>query len=410
MKPHAGFTLTPGTQPQQQPGKPLQLIHFLIGYFISRIGDALYSFCLPLLSYRLTGSVLVMSSMFAVSVLPVILFAPFAGVILDRFRRKRLMLLADLIRMGLIALIPVLDHYGLLAIWHLYVIAVLLSLLSTGYDIAVVTIIPVLSAKQLTRGNAGVQTAGQLADMLGPAVAGGLASLLSITSILWLDVASFAVILYVLYRLPLEPARPHDARPAILTEMSQGFSWLIRSPVQLSLALQAAIGNFGYSAAYATLTYYLITTLQLSTGQMGMTYTLLAAGGVAGSLMVIYLDRHVRRGRLIPVLLLAGTCGFVLAGFNSSWLAPGIGFGLVAACNTSWSVLSASIRQENVPPELLGRVLSFSRVVTRTAMPAGALLGGWMSGALAPGAVFLLAAGAKLIEVIIAVASSIRRL
>jgi MFS family permease len=176
MKPHAGFTPTPGTQPQQQPGKPLQLIHFLIGYFISRIGDALYSFCLPLLSYRLTGSVLVMSSMFAVSVLPVILFAPFAGVILDRFQRKRLMLLADLIRMGLIALIPVLDHYGLLAIWHLYVIAVLLSLLSTGYDIAVVTIIPVLSAKQLTRGNAGVQTAGQLADMLGPAVAGGLAS------------------------------------------------------------------------------------------------------------------------------------------------------------------------------------------------------------------------------------------
>jgi predicted MFS family arabinose efflux permease len=192
--------------------------------------------------------------------------------------------------------------------------------------------------------------------------------------------------------------------------MSQGFTWLIRSPVQLSLALQAAIGNFGYSAAYATLTYYLITTLQLSTGQMGMTYTLLAAGGVAGSLMVIYLDRHVRRGRLIPVLLLAGTCGFVLAGFNSSWLAPGIGFGLVAACNTSWSVLSASIRQENVPPELLGRVLSFSRVVTRTAMPAGALLGGWMSGALAPGAVFLLAAGAKLIEVIIAVASPIHRL
>lgn len=207
-----------------------------------------------------------------------------------------------------------------------------------------------------------MQTAGQLADMLGPAVAGGLASFMSITSILWLDVASFAVILYVLCRLPQEPARTRSAKPAFAAEMSQGFLWLIRSPVQLALSLQAAIGNFGYNAAYATLTYYLITNLHLTTGQIGMTYTLLAAGGVSGSLAVIYLDRHFRRGALIPVLLLAGTCGFVLAGFNTSWLAPGIGFGLVAACNTSWSVLSASIRQEKVPAVLLTVASSIRRL------------------------------------------------
>ncbi|MNC62947.1 hypothetical protein D3C75_1130290 [compost metagenome] len=59
---------------------------------------------------------------------------------------------------------------------------------------------------------------------------------------------------------------------------------------------------------------------------------------------------------------------------------------------------------------MLGRVLSFSRVLTRTAMPAGALLGGWMSGALPAASVFLLAAGAKLIEAGIAVVSPIRRL
>lgn len=158
MKTARGSSSNPASalpqEPQRhsRPHSPLQLAHFLTGYFISRIGDALYTFCLPLLSYRLTGSVLVMSSLFAVSVLPVILFAPFAGVILDRFNRKRLMLCADLIRMGLIALIPILAHYGLLAIWHLYVISLLLSIVSTGYDIAVVTLIPALSGKNLTRG------------------------------------------------------------------------------------------------------------------------------------------------------------------------------------------------------------------------------------------------------------------
>jgi MFS family permease len=392
-----------------KPRRSLSLTHFLSGYFISRIGDALYTFCLPILSFQMTGSALVMSSLFAVGVLPVILFAPFAGVLLDRVNRKRLMLSADLSRMGLITLIPLLAHYHLLTLGWLYAITLLLSLLSTAYDLAVVTLVPVLSGQQLTRGNAGVQTAGQLADMIGPAIAGLLASLLSISTILWLDVASFSVILYVIYRLPDEPKQTRTRRN-LLTEMVQGFTWLFRSPVQLSLSLQAAIGNFGYSAAYATLTYYLITTLQLPSGQIGITYTLLAAGGVAGSLAVIFLDRNFRRGRLIPVLLAAGTGGFLLAGFSRLWLAPGIGFALVSACNTAWSVLAASIRQEKVPPELLGRVLSFSRVLTRTAMPAGALLGGWMSGALTPGAVFLLAAGAKLIEIIIALASPIRKL
>lgn len=347
--------------------------------------------------------------MFAVNVLPVILFAPFAGAILDRFNRKRLMLSADVTRMGLIALIPILEHYGLLTVWFLYVVTLLLSLLSTAYDIAVVTLIPTLSRKHLTRGNAGVQTAGQLAEMIGPAIAGGLAAFLSLSSILWLDVASFVVILATLFRLPDEPKRI-KAKQDILKDMAQGFTWLIRSPVQLSLSLQAAIGNFGYSAAYAILTFYLINSLQLRTGQIGLTYTLLAAGGVAGSLAVIVLDRHFRRGRLIPILLAVGTCGFLLAAWSRSWLAPGIGFALVSACNTAWSVLSASIRQEKVPPELLGRVLSFSRVLTRTAMPAGAMIGGWMSAAGSPEAVFLLAAGVKLLEVGIALVSPIRRL
>ncbi|WP_203457038.1 MFS transporter [Paenibacillus tepidiphilus] len=391
--------------------QPLTLTPFLAGYFISRIGDALYTFCLPLLSYRLTGSALVMGSLFAVSVLPVILFAPLAGAMLDRFDRRRLMLFTDLARMGLVALVPVLEHFGLLELWCLYALTLLLSLLSTVYDLAVVTIIPRLAGNGLTRANAGVQAAGQLADMIGPAIAGVLVSAFSLTSILWLDVCSFAATLTVLWRLPADSgSRAAASRTGVLAEMAGGLAWLVRAPVQLALSLQAAIGNFGYSAAYATLTYYLITTLQLSGGRIGITYSLLAAGGLAGSLAIVLLERHCRYGRLIPLLLLAGTCGFLLPALSPFWLAPGLGFALVAACNTAWSILAASVRQRSVPPELLGRVLSFSRVLTRTAMPLGALLGGWMTGTLPPGAVFLLAAGAKLAEVAIALASPIRRL
>ena len=90
--------------------------------------------------------------------------------------------------------------------------------------------------------------------------------------------------------------------------------------------------------------------------------------------------------------------------------APGIGFGIVAACDTAWVVLSTSVRQALIPTPLMGRVLSFSRLLSTAAMPAGALLGGALVTVVDPVFVFLLAALCKGVEVLIARFSAIHQL
>lgn len=75
---------------------PGSYLFFLSGLFISRIGDSLYTLAIPWISYELTQSALVMSSVYAVSVLPIVLFGPVIGVLVDHLPRKKLMMATDL--------------------------------------------------------------------------------------------------------------------------------------------------------------------------------------------------------------------------------------------------------------------------------------------------------------------------
>jgi hypothetical protein len=83
---------------------------------------------------------------------------------------------------------------------------------------------------------------------------------------------------------------------------------------------------------------------------------------------------------------------------------------MVSACNVAWVVLSTSVRQENIPSDLMGRVLSFTRVLSTAAMPIGATLGGFLIERFDPTIVFGIAAATKLVEALIARFSAMRSL
>lgn len=390
---------------------PSRFTIFLGGLTVSHLGDALYTLAIPWIAYELTRSVLVMSSLYATEVLPIVLFGPFIGVYLDRLDRRKLMMAADMMRAGLVALIPILHMAGILRVWHLYAVSFLLALLTMVFDVATMATIPEMVGDNLTRANAAHRGATHLASMMGPALAGVLIAAIGGYQTLWFDVLSFGATFLTLLRMPVFQ-RHNDLsdRGHVLKDMLDGFRWLVKSPLNRTLSLQAAIGNFGYSAAAAVLMYDLRDSLRLNADRSGVIYALLGLGALIGSVAVVPLDKRCQKRNLIPSLLAFGVTGFLLAAFSRFWLAPGLGFAMVAACNVAWSVISASVRQKTVPPHMLGRVLSFSRVLTRVAMPIGALLGGLLTHTFDPAAVFLLAAGTKAVEVLIALYSPIREL
>ncbi|MDF9547593.1 MFS transporter [Bacillus cereus] len=387
---------------------------FIVGLLISRIGDSLYTFALPWIAYELTGSAIIMSSLFATGVLPIVLFGPIVGALVDRWDRRKLMWIADLGCMILVIFIPILHILGLLQLWHLYVVSFILAILSMLFDVATITVIPHIAGQSLTRANSAYQMVHQIASLAGPALAGIIIAIIGGFNALWINVLSFVATLIAVLLLPKVEKNKSIDKPGnplrnIGNEMKEGFKWLINDRLNLALSLQAMVGNFGASAILGALMYYLLSTLHLSTEQSGFNYTLIGVGGLLGSIIVVPLEQRFRRGVLIPVLLGIGAIGLTYAIWSKSWLAPGIAFGIAMTCNIAWNTLVASVRQETVPTNMQGRVLGFSRVLTRLAMPLGALVGGIISD-FNPVAIFILASATKMIEVIIALISPIRKL
>lgn len=393
---------------------PSTYVIFIFGLLISRMGDSLYTFALPWIAYKLTGSAIIMSSLFAIGVLPIVLFGPIVGVIVDRFDRRKLMWVADLGCIILVALIPILYNLSVLQLWHLYVVSFILAVLSMLFDVATITVIPRIAGQSLTRANSAYQMVNQIASLAGPALAGIIIAIIGGINALWINAISFIATLVAVLLLPkLEKKKPTDRARTLLqtirNDMKEGLKWLMNDRLNLALSLQAMVGNFGASAVLGGLMYYLLSTLNLSAEESGINYTLIGVGGLLGSIIVIPLERRFRRGILIPTLLGVGAIGLTYAIWSEYWLAPGISFGIAMICNIAWNTIVASVRQETVPTDMQGRVLGFSRVLTRLAMPLGALVGGLISD-FNPVAIFILASTTKVIEVIIALTSPIRKL
>ena len=403
------------TSPQKRPvasvGLSRSFLLFLGGSLVSQVGDALYTFALPWIAYELTRSALVLGLLYAIEIVPILLFGALAGVYVDRWNRRRLLLMADVLRAVLVALVPLLHLFGLLQVWHLYVIAFSLALISLAFDVAITAVTPELAGGNLTRANAAYQMVVQTASLAGPALAGALIATLGGFQVLWLDALSFGGTFLVVLGLPSfqQQALSENAR-SVFGGLREGMRWLWQNRVIRVLSLQAMTGNFGFGMVSAVLLFYLRATLGLSAQLSGFDYAMLGLGGLLGSIAIVPLGQRFRKGQLYPLILLFGMAGLLVMVSLSWWWAPGLGFGMVAACNVAWVVLSTSVRQTLIPGQLFGRVLSFSRILSTAAMPVGAIMGGLITQTYDPRVVFLLAAAAKGVEVLIALRSSMRKL
>jgi predicted MFS family arabinose efflux permease len=193
--------------------------------------------------------------------------------------------------------------------------------------------------------------------------------------------------------------------------MVEGLRWLWGNRVIRVLSLQATIGNFGFGMVMAVFLYYLRSTLGLDARLAGADYAMLEVGGLLGTLAIVPLERRFRRGTLYTAIILWGMLGLTLtATLRSWWWGPGVGMAVLLSCNLAWIIITTSVRQELIPADLRGRVLSFSRVLSTASMPLGATLGGLITQRYDPVVVFGVGIATKGIELLITRLSSMRRL
>jgi MFS family permease len=354
---------------------------FWLGQTISNLGSSFTLFALPLLVFKLTGSPLNLGVTTASEFVPYLLFGLFIGAWFDRVDRKRLMIATDLARAAVIAVIPLLAAVDQLSVGWVYVVAFCSSTLNIAFDAAEFAAIPSLvpSGDDLVTANGRVQASYSAAQVAGPLLAGLLITVAPVQEVLLVDAASFLVSAGMLVLITTSFNAPTDTegRRAIRQEVVEGLRYVLGHPVLRNISAMMALINLVAATVYAQLVVFAKRQLDASDSRVALLY----AAGSAGVVLLSLAAGPVRR-RLsfslaaLGALALDGLLTVVLATTRWYWVALVL-WAAISGLGIFFNINTVSLRQQIVPNHLLGRVISIAGVLAWSAIPVGALVGGW---------------------------------
>jgi len=361
------------------------------GQTISQFGSQISALALPLVAIIiLEASAFQVALLGTVELLPFLLFALPAGVWVDRLRKRPLLVIGDLGRAAALLSVPVAYATDVLTIWQLYAVGFVVGTLTVVFDVAYQSYLPSLIRRdQLIEGNSKLELSQSAAQLSGPAVAGGLVSLITAPWAVLVDAVSFlGSALFVLGIRKREDVPQPDAKaakPRMMPELREGLRFVFTDARLRALTAGTVIFNFFTSLMFAVYLVFAVRTLGLSAGAIGVIFSLGNVGWLFGAVAASRLSARFGIGKSIVVSGLISGAGLLLIPLAPA-SAP-IPFLVTGGVITSlgvviWRIAQVSLRQAITPDRMLGRVNSVSRFAMWGVMPLGSLLGGAVGTAL----------------------------
>ncbi|QWC85226.1 MFS transporter [Nocardioidaceae bacterium] len=352
------------------------------GDVVSVFGFSLVSLAIPLLALRLLDAdAFEMGLLTALENLAFLLIGLPAGALVDRWVKRRVLILGDLTRGAMLLSIPLAWWAGVLTLPQVYVVVFLVGCVTVFFDVANQSYLPELvPADAIGEGNAKLQATQQVAQVGGPSVAAVLVRLLgSPVTIAATSVCMAASALFV-SRIATEDHRPTRTEGSRLrTEVAEGLRFVVRHPLLVRITACTGLSNFAGALTAGLFVLYAVRTLGLAETTLGLVLSVSAAGGLLGAVTSDRFARLVGEGRAIPL----AAVGFALLGLHvplAAYVSPVpllmTGGFLTSYAIVVYNVVQVSFRQRVCPPALLGRMNASIRFLVWGPMPVGALLGG----------------------------------
>jgi MFS family permease len=390
-----------------------------LGQTVSQFGSHITGAALPFVAFLTLGATpLQLGILGALGSVPILLFGLFAGVWVDRLRRRPILIGADLGRALILGSIPLAALLGVLRIELLYVVAALVGILTVFFDVAYASILPSLVTRhELVEANSKLGSSSALAEIGGPSLAGFLVQLISAPFAILIDAVSFVLSAagIILIRTAEPPPPPAAERRPVLRDMAEGLRLVLRQPILRGLAGHAATMTFFGNFIGVLYSIYCVQELGIPPAIVGIMIGLGGVGAFIGTLIVGPVTRRLGVGRSIIGAVLFGT--LVNLAIPLVWGPPLLVAGILMATqligDISWplhSVNEQSLRQAIVPDRLLGRANASMQFLTGGIAPLGALLGGWLGEVIGMRPTLLIALAGLLLGILWLIFSPLRQL
>lgn len=354
-------------------------LRFWIGQTISNLGSSITMLAIPLLIYERTESALYLSLASISYLLPYLMFGLIIGAWVDRVDRKRLMIWTDIARTAVIVTIPLLAWFDALPLAWIFAVSFLNSTLSIAFNSAEFAAIPSLvSSDNLVSANGRIQASYAGATVIGPILAGLLAGVISIETILLIDGLSYlaSAASLALVRGRFNAAKAAGPRTTMRSDIVEGLRYVFGHPVLRAISLMIALFNFIGVTFMDQLVLFSKERLDADESQVGLLFSAGSVGIIALSLLAGRIRQRAPFSKtVLTALILSGLLTIAFA-VNTSFVVAMVLFGLTMGISVVFNINTGSLRQAIVPSHLLGRVISIAAVIATSLSPLGSLLGG----------------------------------
>lgn len=328
----------------------------------------------------------------------------FVGVVVDRYRRRPVMIISDLGRAGITLAVPLLAWAGVLAMPHLYAAAFLLGALAVAFSLAYRAYLPTLvTSDALLVANSRLQTTESLADVAGPSLAGLLIQGVTAPFALIADALSFLVSAWSVAAIratepDVVPDGPTEAGfvRGFFVDIHAGLRFTIRQPVLRLLAATSAIFNVFAMIMLTIFVVYAVRTAHLSAGQIGV---VMSGFGVGGVLAAASLSRtmQIGVGRLLAISYVVGagaivTLPLISGGPVTRMVLLTADFFVAGCAIVPANIVEMSIRQAVTPNSMQARVAAGFGFLIGGLAPIAAVVAGVLGDRIGPHATLVVAA------------------
>lgn len=331
-----------------------------LGQLVSNFGDTLHYIALVVLVFELSGQGVAVAGLVAAEIIPVLLLGPVAGVVIDRFSRKAVLIGADLFRAAL-----VLSLVWPQGVWHAYLVAAGLAAGSTFFNPTVNAVIPVLTTeKQRLAANSVSWTTGRLVQIIAASIAGGIIAFVGTGAAFAVNAASFvfSAALIALLRIP-----PHAGQLAagskrglgsFFADAKAGLDYARRDPFVSRLLIVQSLASFAVGGTGAMLV--VLSERHLRQPPEGFAWLIgaIGLGALIGPLIPNTFAKDYRNARWLFVpYLIRGIGDVLIAVFTPLPIALLILF--IYGLNTSTGmVVFTSTIQGGIPDDVRGRTFT----------------------------------------------------
>ncbi|HSM02529.1 MAG TPA: MFS transporter [Acidimicrobiia bacterium] len=347
------------------------------GQLVSVVGTSLTAFGLQIWVYTETGSVTALAIASLFFALPSTLVAPFAGALVDRWDRRRVMLAADTAAGAATLVIAGLFIADSLAVWHVYALVGVGAIGNAFQNPAWLASIPLLvPKKQLGRANGLVQLNDGLSLVIAPALAGAILVTWGLGGVLVTDVATFLVAVgtLMMVRFPRPKGHGEMATGTLRGDAAAGWHYIKDRPGLFGLLWVYAAVNF--SLSFVNVLIIPMVLAFASEAAVGAVFSTVGIGAVIGSVAVSAWGGPTRRVRGTMVSIAIAGVAIAFAGFADSIAVIAIGGFLMMAVVPVANTASQVLWQTKVPPSVQGRVFAIRRMIASAISPLAIILAG----------------------------------